>query len=262
VPDRLEAPRILADRYEDWIWEVAYAYEGHSLVYRLARDGAPVLFLKLAPTEHHPSLKDEAARMTWAAAHLPVPHVVERGEELGTSWLVTTALPGEDATSATWSGRREWLVRKLASGLRAFHRAPAAACPFDFRLESALALARRRLAAGLIDPRKDFHTEFAGLSAREAVERLEVDKPETESLVVCHGDYCAPNILIDGDGISGYLDLGELGVADEWWDLSVATWSVTWNFGAGYEELFLSEYGVAPDDIRMNYYRLLYDVVS
>jgi kanamycin kinase len=80
--------------------------------------------------------------------------------------------------------------------------------------------------------------------------------------VVCHGDYCLPNILIESGIPTGFLDLGELGVADRWWDLAVATWSVTWNLGPGYEGLFLEEYGVQRDPAREEFYRLLYDVAS
>jgi hypothetical protein len=58
------------------------------------------------------------------------------------------------------------------------------------------------------------------------------------------------------------VDLGELGVADRWWDLAVATWSITWNFGPGYEDLFLASYGAVRDDARTRFYRLLYDLVS
>jgi kanamycin kinase len=86
--------------------------------------------------------------------------------------------------------------------------------------------------------------------------------PPTEDLVVCHGDYCLPNILIDHGKITGYVDLGELGIADRWWDLAVGSWSVTWNLGPGLETHFLAAYGVAPDEERMAFYRLLYDVVS
>ena len=58
------------------------------------------------------------------------------------------------------------------------------------------------------------------------------------------------------------MDLAELAVADRWWDIAVATWSLTWNFGPGYEATFLEAYGVDLDDARCRYYRLLYDVVS
>ena len=157
---------------------------------------------------------------------------------------------------------REALARTLARGLAVFHGAPVGECPFDFGLDAALALAARRLEEGRIVPARDFHPEHAHLSAEEAVRMLERTRPPAEDPVVCHGDYCAPNILIEDGAPVGFVDLGELGVADRWWDLAVATWSVTWNFGDGLEEVFLEEYGVELDPARLAFYRLIYDVVS
>ncbi len=91
---------------------------------------------------------------------------------------------------------------------------------------------------------------------------LEASMPMSEDVVLCHGDYCLPNVLIDSGCVSGYVDLGELGLADRWWDLSVATWSLTWNLGPGWEDVFLDVYGIAVDPARMHYFRLLYDLVS
>ncbi len=65
--------------------------------------------------------------------------------------------------------------------------------------------------------------------------------------MVCHGDYCFPNVLIEDGSVTGYLDLGELAVADRWWDLAVGSWSTAWNIGPGWEEVFLDSYGVVPD---------------
>ena len=45
--------------------------------------------------------------------------------------------------------------------------------------------------------------------------------------------------------VTGYVDLGELAVADRWWDLAVATWSLTWDLGPGWEAEFLACYGAA-----------------
>jgi hypothetical protein len=67
--------------------------------------------------------------------------------------------------------------------------------------------------------------------------------------------------LLTGDGrCSRHVDLGELGVADRWADLAVATWSTTWNCGAGWETPLLDAYGIAPDPERTRYYRLLWDL--
>jgi aminoglycoside phosphotransferase len=85
--------------------------------------------------------------------------------------------------------------------------------------------------------------------------------PTADHLVVCHGDACAPNTLIADNGRwSGHVDLGDLGVADRWADLAVATWSTEWNYGPGWEELLLDAYGIEPDAERTRYYRLLWEL--
>jgi kanamycin kinase len=84
----------------------------------------------------------------------------------------------------------------------------------------------------------------------------------SEDLVVCHGDYCAPNALLTEGRVTGYVDLGELGVADRWWDIAIGGWSTVWNFGAQFEPLFYASYGIEPDPERIAFYRLLYDLVS
>jgi kanamycin kinase len=79
--------------------------------------------------------------------------------------------------------------------------------------------------------------------------------------VVCHGDACAPNTLLDESAaVAGYVDLGSLGVADRWADLAVASWSLGWNYGTEYESAFFDAYGIEPDPDRIGYYRLLWDL--
>lgn len=99
-------------------------------------------------------------------------------------------------------------------------------------------------------------------TATAALRELQRRRPASEDLVVCHGDYCPPNALRRGGRVIGYVDIGELAVADRWWDLALATWSTTWNFGPGLEPLFLAAYGADPDPDRQAFYRLLYDLAS
>ena len=258
----LETPPCLAESYADYEWELAYQYTEHSVVYRLSRGEAPRLFLKLAQAGHYPTLAGEAERMLWAGTHLPVPDVIDQGTEGSITWLATSRLSGQDGTHPELLKHPRELTRILARGLRRFHdAAPVDLCPFDFRLDAALEHVRARLAAGLLDQGRDFHPEFEHLTPTMAVELMDSTRPDSEDLVVCHGDYCPPNILIEGGRATGYLDLGELGVADRWWDLAAATWSLNWNLGPGFEEVFLAEYGAEPDSDRVTFYRLLYDLV-
>lgn len=257
-----DIPSGVRRAHREWQWQLAYQGVPTVATYRLENAAGEVRYLKLAEVGLMPSLEDEVRRMRWAADYLPVPRLLQHGSNGRVSWILTRSMPGRPGTDLAWADDPPGLVRILARGLRTFHAAPVERCPFDFRLDAALALVHRRLEHDRIQPDGDFHPEFSHYSAAEAVHELEKTRPSTEEVVVCHGDYCLPNILLDGDEPTGFVDLGELGVADRWWDLAVATWSVTWNLGPGYEDLFLSEYGAAPDAARMRYYRLLYDVVS
>ena len=262
-PPWLEPPPGLAARLRAFEWVLAYQYRGHSAVYRLKRGATTESFVKLQPAGEYPSLAAEAERARWAIAHVPAPEVLDLGAEEGVDWLMTAPIAGCDATDAQLRADPENLARLLGRALREFHdRLPVEGCPFDFRLDAALSHVRRRHSAGGIDPARDFHEEFAGMTATEAVELVERTRPESEDLVVCHGDYCLPNIMFLEGRLTGYLDLGELGVADRWWDLAVATWSLGWNLGPGHEATFLEEYGVSLDQDRNRFYRLLYDLVS
>lgn len=240
-------------------------------VWRLSR-GDEERFAKVSRVGAGLEPGSERDRLAWAEGRIPVPAVIAWGIEPGgragdasgaseaLEWLVLEALPGVDATKVEMSP--EDLVPALARGLARLHAADTDDCPFAFDLDTALALARERLSSGRIDPARDFHPEHAHHSAESAVAELERTRPADEDLVLCHGDYCPPNVLLAGGEVCGYLDLGELGVADRWWDLAVATWSLDWNLGPGWEPLFLETYGIEPRAERISYFRLLYDVVS
>jgi kanamycin kinase len=250
----------LRERFSAWRWELAYQGE-RAVTYRLS-SRAEVRFLKVAPTGLRPSMLEESQRLEWAGPILPVPRVIEAESDGAVEWLMTEGLSGDDATVAVDRLGKEAVVKALARGLRSFHEVPAADCPFQFGLDAALTLAETRSREGSIVPSRDFHPEHAHLSAADAIRVLERTRPATEREVICHGDYCPPNVLIEGEEVVAFLDLGELGTADPWWDLAVGTWSVGWNFGTELERMFLAEYGVDDDPPRRAFYRLLYDVVS
>jgi aminoglycoside phosphotransferase len=217
-------------------------------------------FIKWTPAASGIDLSAEAARLEWAGSYITVPRVIGQGADDAGSWLVTSALPGENAVAARWRADPAAAVTAIGEGLRAMHDAmPVPDCPFSWTAEDRIADARRRAGQGLLDPSR-WHEDHQPLGTGVALHLL-ADVPPADRLVVCHGDACAPNTLITDDGrCSGHVDLGELGVADRWADLAVATWSTDWNYGPGWEDLLLSAYGVEPDPDRTRYYRLLWDV--
>lgn len=257
-----QPPDSVAVNYSDWKWEKAWNWFPLTITWRLTCPTGEVRYLKLADPRHFPLLQDEAERIRWAKPYLPVPEVLESGYDGRVRWLLTSGLSGTDATGEQWKKSPSKLIRALAEGLKQFHSTPVADCPYDFTLETALTQVRTRAEAGLIDTENDLHEEFSHLTVDCAVKLLETNRPKQEDLVVCHGDYCLPNILLENWKATGFVDLGELGVADKWWDIAIASWSITWNLGPGLEHLFYREYGVKPDTEKIRYYRLLYDLSS
>ena len=217
-------------------------------------------FVKWAPRDSGLNLAAERERLSWAAAWTPVPRVLDHGADETGTWLVTLALTGQNAVAERWRARPRIAVRAIGAGLRALHEAlPVPACPFSWMAAERVADARRRAGLGQLDP-AGWHEIHRPLGTEHAL-ALVADIPPADQLVVCHGDACAPNTLLGPDGCwSGDVDLGELGIADRWADLAVATWSAEWNYGPGWEGELLSAYGIEPDPERTRYYRLLWDL--
>jgi len=259
----IEPPERIKSAYAMCEWSVAWKWPDQATTWRLVDPGGAVVFLKVVVSGHYPTPLDEAARMRWARPYLPVPEVIDAGSDGTVDWVVTAALDGLDATRHPLKADPARLVPILARALAAFHAAaPVAECPFDFRVPAALAHVRERVRTGIVKA-GDRHPEHAHLGIDAAVAELERLTPESEHLVVCHGDYCFPNVLLDRHGaVTGYVDIGELAVADRWWDVTLGAWSTTWNVGPGWEDVFYEAYGVEPDEPRIRFYRLLYDLAS
>ena len=202
-------------------------------------------------------LAAEAERLRWAAPFAAVPRVLESGRDEDGTWLVTAALPGESAVR--WTHDPRTAARALGEGLARLHAAlPVADCPFTWAVEDRVSRARQRLAAG--HGPEAWFPEHRHLSPEDALALL-AQPPAPVHPVVCHGDPCVPNTLLAADGsFVGVVDLGTLGVADPWADLAVAAWSTEWNFGPGYAREVYAAYGTAPDEERIAYYRLLWDL--
>ncbi|MFF0306533.1 aminoglycoside 3'-phosphotransferase [Streptosporangium sp. NPDC004379] len=204
-------------------------------------------------------LAGEAERLAWARRWVTVPRVVEHGADADGAWLVTAALPGRSAVDPRWTADPATAAAAIGRGLRVLHDAlPVDGCPFDWSVERRLVRADERLAAG--DGPVSELAAHGCADLAEARARIGAPPP-IDRLVVCHGDACAPNTLLDDDGaFAAHVDLGSLGVADRWADLAVAAWSTDWNYGPGYDGVIYDAYGVAPDTERIAYYRLLWEM--
>jgi kanamycin kinase len=176
-------------------------------------------YVKVVRPQWADHLVAEADRLRWAAAHVRVPDVLGTGA----GWLHTAGLAGRSAVDPRWVRDPRTAARAIGSGLRMLHDGlPVDACPFG-------------PPAWVTDSTDD-------------------------DLVVYHGDACAPNTLIDDGGqCCGHVDLGDLGVANRWADLAIATLSLSWNYAGDWQDELLDAYGVGPDPDRIEHYRHMWN---
>ncbi|HEX4444759.1 MAG TPA: aminoglycoside 3'-phosphotransferase [Galbitalea sp.] len=230
------------------------------LTFRLTAASGTTRYVKWTPAgTPEIDLAAEASRLDWASRWIAVPRVLESGLDASGAWLVTAGIDATSAIDPRWIAEPVTAVRAIGRGLRILHDSlPVAECSFDWSIETRLANVDARIASGLAPP--NWRSDDGSLSLADARARLE-HPPAIDRLVVCHGDACAPNTLLDASGgFAAQVDLGALGVGDPWADIAVAAWSTQWNYGPGFTGLLYESYGVDPDPERIEYYRLLWDL--
>ena len=225
--------------------------------FRLDRSGHAALYLKIAPRAHRMELLREKKRLDWLQGRLPVPAVVGYETDDRNECLLLTSLPGRHVASLIVEEPNEIIVHRLATGLRAIHAVPIHDCPFDMTLDREIERARHNVVNGLVDE-ADFDGARLGRTATELFEELLSNRPADEDLVFTHGDYCLPNVMMDRDEVSGFVDWGRAGVADRYKDISLVVRSLKRNTGEDLTKRFFQAYGITCLDAeKVEYYMLL-----
>lgn len=231
-----------------------------TLVFRSVRSDGSACFLKIADAAwQREELLAEKERLEWLQGRLPVPRVYAFSADEKRSFLLLSEIRGLESCDTSFERDVPTIVRLLAEGLRLIHGVEIANCPFDRRLDYAIALAKRRVEAGLVDE-ADFDEQRREMRANELFETLIKSRPAVEDVVFTHGDYCLPNILIEPSSlrIAGFIDWGRAGIADRYQDLALAARSLAYNFGPGWEPLLWEVYGLQTVDVeKIEFYKLL-----
>jgi len=215
--------RMIDAAFADWM---AVTNGESGAIVRRSPDGTR--FAKAVERAEIANLAAERDRAIWLDTQgIPGPRVLDWIEGDCGAVLVTSAVPGigadrlsaDDLTRA-WPG--------IGRAVRRLHDLDLGACPFrGYDLAARMALARDVVARGGVNPQ--FLSEADRLLDPEAIlGDLEAALPtmltrEADDLVVCHGDCCLPNIMVDPQTltVTGFIDLGRLGIADLHADLAL-----------------------------------------
>lgn len=251
-------PEHVRSEAAGYAWTPATDGESGGAVFRLTALGRPTLFLKGGAGRVADAIADEAARLEWLAGRLPVPairHFVRTG---GEAHLLTTAVAGRSAHDhlVAHPERRAETVTALARFLRAIHALPVADCPFHAGHGLRMAQARRNLEAGLVRV-EDFDEEHAGWTAERVWAEMAGLLPLAFDRVVTHGDFSLDNVLVEDGRVTGCIDVGRLGAADPYQDLSIL-WRDLGEFGEAAQRELWRAYGIAaPDERKLRFHLCL-----
>jgi kanamycin kinase/aminoglycoside 3'-phosphotransferase-2 len=213
-------------------------------------------YLKIQSIDAIENLHDEKERLEWLQGKLPVPKVLHYEKDEENEYLLLSEIKGKDASNQSYKTNLPQLMKLLALGVKNMHGISIKDCPFDETLDKKIEEAKRRVENGLVDE-EDFDDIRSGKTAKELFQNLFLKKPENEDLVFTHGDYCLPNIIMENNKVSGFIDMGRAGVADRHQDLALAIRSIIYNFGEEMVPFFLIEYGSEVDETKIEYYQLL-----
>jgi aminoglycoside phosphotransferase len=247
-------PLNIAERIAGAAWRENTVGYSSVKVFRVEADAA--FYLKINDRASKFSLYEEKIRLEWLKNRLPVAEVVSFAADEKNEYLLTTEVAGVDASDDSLKNDITRVIEELTEGLRMIHALPVEDCPFDSRLERKIEAARERMRSGLVEE-NDFDEERLGRTPEDVFREMIENKPALEDLVFTHGDYCIPNVILENNGLSGFIDLAEAGVADRYQDLALLSRSVRDNFGAQYEEKVFEFYGIAPDLKKIHFFRLL-----
>ena len=217
--------------------------------------------------KERPQITKMVEVMRWLEGKLPAPRVLATEVKDGFRYLVMSKIGGRMACDEYYMNRPEELTELLAEALKMLWSVDISDCPKTFDLAAELEQAKYRVENHLVDMDDLEPGTFGegGFRGPEELWQWLYDHQPIPDPVFAHGDFCLPNVFFEDSKVKGFIDLGDAGIADRWYDIALGYRSLKHNadgtYGKFYEgvnpdELFY-KLGIEPDWEKIRYYILL-----
>jgi len=216
-----------------------------------------VYFLKIAKKG---LLTSEYKKLKWLEGKLEVPKIVLYDENDTTEFLITEAIKGEMICSDTYTKNPKLGLKIIANAFKKILDVNIDDCPFDVSIDYKLELVKRNVENKLIDISQLSEKTLKKYGNLENVLQYLNDNKFYEEKCFSHGDTSLPNIFALNNEFSGFIDVGECGIADQWFDLAICEKSIRRNFGEEYISEFYKELNITPDREKIDYYLLMMEL--
>ncbi len=221
-----------------------------SKVYKIVSD--KVYYLKISSK----TLIKEYNALKWLDGKLNVPRVIVYESVFGKDYLLTSGMNGKMLSSSEYTDNPDLVINSLVKAFKEIKDVDISNCPFKVGLSYKLELVTNNVLNGLISDEyipSEILDKYNGVSG--ILDYLLANRFD-EELCFSHGDVSFPNIFIDKDVI-GFIDLGDCGIADKWFDLALCEKSLIRNLGIEYVDVFYKRLNIVPDRFKIDYYLLM-----
>ena len=207
------------------------------------------------------SLQTEYQKLVYLQDKLPVPKIVMHNIIEEDEYIVSTKIPGEMLCSKYYMAHPSEGINIIADALNIVQKVDIKDCPINTSLDYRLNLARQNIAKGLIKDENIEEENLKKYKSKEGILKYLEDNKFKEELCFSHGDTSLPNMFAHNNSFSGFIDVGECGISDKWFDIAITIKSIIRNYGEEYVNEFLEKINVKFDKFKYNYYMLLMELM-
>ncbi|MBP3704365.1 MAG: phosphotransferase [Clostridia bacterium] len=224
------------------------------------------MVLKIEP--HSAQTDGTVEMMRRLGDKLPIPQALEYAVEDGRSFLLMTRIEGEMCCSPYYMEHSDEMIGLMAEGLRRLWSIDITDCPRERALQDETEKALKSIRGGRMS--REELLEYGFETAEEMAEWIETHPVEYDP-VLSHGDYCLPNLLLKDGKISGYIDIGGIGIADRYSDIVDCWNSLKNNFGGVFggkvyedfdPDILFEKLGFPVEPVKFRYCRLIEKALS
>lgn len=199
-------------------------------------------------------LTSEYKKLDWLKGKLYVPNVELYDNYNGIEYLITTSVNGEMVCSDYYINNPELGLKVIADSFKNIYSVNIDNCPFNVDIDYKLKLVENNVKNKLVTNNDLKDSTLEKFKTVEELLKYLKDNRFNEEKCFSHGDTSLPNIFASKDKFEGFIDVGECGIADKWFDLAICEKSIIRNYGQEYVERFYEELNIVPDRNKINYY--------
>ena len=205
-------------------------------------------------------LTSEFEKLKWLQGKLNVPKIILYDVSNHTEYLITESVQGEMVCSDYYIKNPDIGIKVIADAFNSIYSVDIEDCPFNVAIDYKLSIIENNVKNKLIkeeDLKQETLEKYGSLD--NILQYLKENKFYAE-LCFSHGDTSLPNIFAYNNKFSGFIDVGECGIADKWFDLAICEKSIKRNYGQEFIPKFYNELKIIPDRNKIDYYLLMMEL--